>query len=911
MGDATYFRYWGKARPDESGPPLHLLPFHGLDVAAAGVALLEQRANLWSDLASFLGLDREDLLAWLAFLLSIHDLGKFGAGFQWLRPDLVETLGTGTREAPYDPRHDTLGFVVGLGSATAPGVLLSEVSGEWPDRSPADLREIVEPWLAAVTGHHGRPPRAVSSAVLRYRHFPPPVLADAAAFVRDTLSLHLPAGVPERAMNPDCLLAVKRASWLVAGLAVAADWIGSNVAWFPYESSAIPLSDYWTARALPQARKAVQDSGLSLAPPSPSTGLRTLFPFATELTPLQDLVERIPLENGPQLFLIEEVTGGGKTEAAIALCHRLLANGSADGFYFGLPTMATANAMHDRLSRVYESLFAEGSSPSWILAHSAASMRLPLEDRNRQEATAPGDAPTASRQCSRWLSDSRKKALLAHAGVGTIDQALLGVLPARHQSMRLFGLSRKVLIVDEVHACDAYMHRLLSALLSFHASLGGSAVLLSATLPQKMRHELIEAFADGLGVESPKPAREEYPLVTHLTLEGLDEHPVPARPASRRRISVRPLLDDDAVRSHLASALDEGGCACWVRNSVDDAIEAYREWVARLGPERVALFHARFVLCDRLQRERDVLNRFGPDSDVDMRTGQLLIATQVVEQSLDLDFDAMVIDLAPIDLVIQRAGRLMRHPRTARGSRTDGTDGRGDPVLGVAMPEPIDDADSTWYSRRFPRGAHVYEHHGHLWLTASWLFRHRGFAVPDDAREMIESVFSPEMQARVPAGLTRRSDAADGRARAAIALARLNALSRDSGYAATGTPWQDDASAPTRLGDPTSTLRFARYDEGRLLPLSNDSSRHAWQLSQVSVRRSRVAGEHLTISDQEAKALKSTMPDEGEDSVLVVLHRSGGAWTGAALDPAGGLVRLRYDSLVGLQYGGGDADEPH
>jgi CRISPR-associated endonuclease/helicase Cas3 len=911
MSMASYFRYWGKARQEGEGPPLHLLPLHGLDVAAAGVALLEQRANLWSDLASFLEMGREDLLSWLAFLLSIHDLGKFGAGFQWLRPDLVEKLGTGTREVPYDERHDTLGFVVGLGSTSAPGILLCEVGAEWPDRSAADLREVVEPWLSAVTGHHGRPPRAVSSAVLRYRHFPLPVLADAAAFVREAMALHLPAGAPAPAIEPDRLLAVRRASWLVAGLAVAADWIGSNVAWFPYESSAIPLNDYWTTRALPQARRAVRESGLRLALPAPNTGLHTLFPFATTLTPLQDLIEHVSLERGPQLFLIEEVTGGGKTEAAIALCHRLLANGSADGFYFGLPTMATANAMYDRLSPVYQSLFAKDASPSWVLAHSAASMRIPLEDRNVHEAAAPGDSLTASRQCSRWLSDSRKKALLAHAGVGTIDQALLGVLPARHQSMRLFGLSRKVLIVDEVHACDAYMHRLLSALLSFHASLGGSAVLLSATLPQKMRRDLVEAFADGLGVEPPKPAREDYPLVTHLSFEGLAEHPVPARPASRRRVSVRPLLNDDAVRLHLSSALAEGRCACWIRNSVDDAIEAYREWVARLGPERVTLFHARFALCDRLRREREVLHRFGPDSDVILRTGQLLIATQVVEQSLDLDFDTMVTDLAPIDLVIQRAGRLMRHSRTARGSRTDGADGRGDPVLGIAMPEPIENAEASWYASRFPRGAHVYEHHGHLWLTASWLSRRRGFAVPDDSREMIEGVFSPDMQARVPAGLTRRSDAADGRAHAATALARLNALPRDSGYASAGTPWQDDASAPTRLGDPTSTVRFARYDEGRLVPLSADSSRHAWQLSQVTVRRTRVASERLTIPDQEAKSVKSTMPDEGEDSVLVVLRRSGGAWAGAALDPAGELVRLRYDSLVGLQYGGEDADEPH
>ncbi|MHB1047205.1 MAG: CRISPR-associated helicase Cas3' [Thermoanaerobaculia bacterium] len=910
MGVAPYFSYWGKARPVGDGPPLHLLPFHGLDVAASGVALLEQREQLWSDLADFLDVDREGLLCWIAFLLSIHDLGKFANGFQWLRPDLVETLGGASREAPYNVRHDTLGHVAGLGSASAPGIVLSAIAREAAHPDLAVLRDVIEPWLAAVAGHHGRPPLAVSSALLRYQHFPAIVLGAAEAYTRDALALHLPFGIPAPVLDEGRLLAFKRASWLVAGLAVAADWIGSNVAWFPYEAAALPLDEYWSLRALPRAREAVRESGLGLASPSASEGLRALFPFVRELTPLQDLAERIPIGDGPQLFLIEEVTGGGKTEAAIALCHRLLANGSADGFYFGLPTMATANAMHDRLSPVYRRLFEEGSSPSWVLAHSAAAMRLPLEDRNLHEALAPGDGLTASRQCSAWLSDSRKKALLAHAGVGTIDQALLSVLPARHQSMRLFGLSRKVLVVDEVHACDAYMHRLLTTLLGFHASLGGSAVLLSATLPQKMRRELVEAFADGLGIEPLTPVRDDYPLVTRLALEGLEEHPVSARPASRRRVTVRPLLDEDTVVEHLSSVLDAGRCACWIRNSVDDAIDAYREWAARLGPDRVTLFHARFALCDRLQREQEVLARFGPNSDAVVRAGRLLIATQVVEQSLDLDFDAMVTDLAPIDLVIQRAGRLMRHSRTQDGSRTDGRDGRGAPILGVAMPDPVADAPPAWYATRFPRGAHVYEHHGQLWLSARWLQRNGAFTVPDDARDMIESVFAPESQADVPAGLAKRSEAADGRARAAASLARLNGLPRDGGYTATGTPWQDDASAPTRLGDPTSTVRLARQVDGRIVPFARDDTRHAWQLSQLTVRRSRIAGEVPPVSEVELRDVKATMPDRGEDSILVVLRGDGETWTGSALDSDQEQVRLRYDSLVGLQYGGEDADEP-
>src|SRR5206468_9255049 len=202
----------------------------------------------------------------------------------------------------------------------------------------------------------------------------------------------------------------------------------------------------------------------------------------------------------------------------------------ADGIYLALPTMATANAMYARVHEIFRRLFVEGSVPSLVLAHSASRMALlAMEEKNRvEQERGPGDE-TASCQCSDWLADNRKKALLAHVGVGTIDQALLAVLAARHQSMRLFGLCRKVLIVDEVHACDAYVHQLLCTLLRFHAALGGSAVLLSATLPARMRSELTGAFAESLGKPAERDLSTSYPLATHMTAEGLREHPVLAR----------------------------------------------------------------------------------------------------------------------------------------------------------------------------------------------------------------------------------------------------------------------------------------------------------------------------------------------------------------------------------------------
>jgi CRISPR-associated endonuclease/helicase Cas3 len=218
------------------------------------------------------------------------------------------------------------------------------------------------------------------------------------------------------------------------------------------------------------------------------------------------------LAQDPQLIVIEEVTGGGKTEAALTLAARLLANGAADGLYLALPTMATADAMHRRVERVYQRFFADGAQPSLVLAHSMAAFTLALECVNQTD-TGYGNKEhdSASGHCTAWLADSRKKALLAHVGVGTIDQALLGILPAKHQSLRLWGLLGKILIADEVHACDAYVADLLKTLLKFHTAFGGSAILLSATLPQSQRAGFIAAFAEGTGFVTSEVTETAYP----------------------------------------------------------------------------------------------------------------------------------------------------------------------------------------------------------------------------------------------------------------------------------------------------------------------------------------------------------------------------------------------------------------
>jgi len=843
----SFFKYWGKAGEDGR---YHLLPYHCLDVAAVGLVLLDPKKPLCQRLAEQLGVDPLWLRQWFAFCLSLHDIGKFATAFQGIVPGLSPNLVQKIPSMPYLERHDTLGWLLWerVLSAQMKKQGCFGYAADHPDMSR--MIRGVDPWMEVVTGHHGEPPKR---GTIRHEDFFTTVdEAVACRYLEGVSDLFLPTfegtTFTDKAFNSR----VKVHSWLFAGLAVVADWLGSGRKADEYRGDEITLDEYWRLHALPFATAVIAEAKLEPSQVASFAGIGHLFPFIELPTPLQQWAEQRPLAEKNQLFILEDVTGAGKTEAALILCHRLLAQGSADGLYVALPTMATANAMYDRLGKAYRRLYAQAASPSLVLAHGArhlsagfrTSVGLPetsTSSRQYSEDEEPGEA-----YCSVWLADSRKKALLAEVGVGTLDQALLAVLPARHQSLRCLGLARKILIVDEVHAYDPYMNQLLQTLLETHARQGGSAILLSATLPQQMREKYLQAFCIGAGTPPPELTQSQnYPLAIHYPAPGKAETALPTRPEVERTVSVVMLEEIEQALSVIQEAVEKGRCVCWVRNTVGDAVKAYRlvarqEWIDK---ERLSLFHSRFAMIDRQKVEAETLDFFGEKSTAEMRRGRVLIATQVVEQSLDLDFDAMISDLAPIDLLIQRAGREHRHVRDAVGNRLrmeGAKDRRKPPVFHVFGPPVVAEPGERWLKDVLPGTQAVYKHVGQLWLTQQRLCDSNKISMPGDARLLIEGVYGEDAQESIPESLRGLSWDAEGEAGGKRGMARLNALKLAKGYTRSSAEdcdgWAKETRIPTRLGDDSVSVALARIEGDSLQPYAT-ANEFAWDMSMLSLPR--------------------------------------------------------------------------
>lgn len=908
--DDLYFHYWGKVKRSDSpdGPDSwHLLPYHGLDVAAVSYTLLREDVFLREKFMNEQFKSDEYLVSFISYLIALHDIGKFSDRFQDLVPSLASQLRQNIVKGDYTIRHDSLGLVL-WNKSLKKHLKSTQFFLRGASISPLDWDVAFWPLISAVMGHHGRPPLVEVPGEVPDRHFSQENEDAALQYAKTCSEIFFPEQIPF-GINPfkDFRDLTKRLSWLLAGLVVVSDWIGSDERVFPNVQEVMPLSTYWQKVALPTAWRAVRQSGMLPSRVASGSGLQVLFRSENfQASPMQAWAETSKIGQGSQLYIIEDSTGSGKTETALVLAHRLMQAGHGNGIFFALPTMATANAMYGRLSHAYDNLFSEGEVPSLVLSHSARHLSgkfhssFGFEDQPLGRSPKGSDEDSAESLCTEWLADNRKKALLASVGVGTIDQALLSVLPARHQSLRLLGLARNVLIIDEVHAFDAYMNRLIGTLISFHTALGGSTILLSATLPKKTRFAFVQGFTDVISVPgSDSPDQDGYPLVTRVNAESETVISLPCRPGTEKTVIVQFFHHYREVLDLIARTSKSGQCIAWVRNTVGDAIKGYEDLVTNLSEDRVSLFHARFTAHDRFEKEHSVLNWFGRKSTPETRSGRVLVATQVVEQSLDLDFDVMVTDLAPIDLIIQRAGRLQRH---LRGDRSPA-------VLYVYSP-PLDKGviREDWYSSFFPKAAWVYPRHGELFLTARKLQQKGSFTLPDDARELIEGIYGESVRPEKPEPLGVLDDRDYAEQCGDKQFAEQSTLDVRTGYhPVTGDGvlghWSPEERVMTRLSDESTVIRMLIWDGSRIRPF-HDEGRYSWEMSQVNVPDSYVK-EAPAPDGACASAVslaREAMPDKGRWCLLLPVREVGdGRYSAKVIDKKGGSRTFLYDSRTGAR----------
>lgn len=887
-----FLNFWGK---HAEGFDAHSVAHHCLDVAAAAAALLPI-------FPPPVKVPSASIIA----LIALHDIGKFSRTFQAQVPALwPASLG------PFTPpivshRHDQAGFEMLSGPLSS---LLDPLFTGWINAARLPL-------LRAIAGHHGRPPevppgggKLPSSVVCAA------CLAAATAFIEAIFTLLAPPALPK--LDPRQRQAL---AWWFAGFTVVADWIGSAQQWFPpVDAASNPdLAVYWHARVR-TAQDAVREAGLIPAGIATETGMAALFP-GRDPRPLQLWAEAVTLPEGPCLFVIEDVTGAGKTEAALVLTHLLMRAARARGAFVALPTMATANAMYERLSQAYARLFVAGSvRPSLVLAHGRSKLNDAFTDSILDGATADGgdvrnDDPDAlvAAQCAAWIADNRRKAFLAQIGVGTIDQALLAVLPARHSPLRLLGLSQRVLIVDEAHAYDPYVNAELQRLLEFHAAMGGSAIVLSATLTAKQRTGLCRAFRTGLGCDDDPDepvVTVAYPAATVVSAAGSETHALLLAKDLRRKVAVERVASAEAAAGAIIAAASADAAVAWIRNTVDDAIEATELLRAR-GVDPL-LFHARFAMGDRLKVEQEVLRLFGPNSTADERAGRVLVATQVVEQSLDVDFDLLVTDLAPADLVVQRAGRLWRHPK-----RNDARPIAG-PRLLLLSPEPVADPPANWLGDAASQ--YVYRNPAVLWRSARALLS-AGMIItasddadpPGNIRDLVEAAYD---EANTPAGIEKATALAKGQEAKSRGAAGQNVLDFEPPYENRSGSWDPDHHTPTRDGEPQTTLRLATFANGRLMPWCDDRRDYrAWCLSEISVRAARVAGVvEVPASASALTTLRAQWSRWDREMPVLVLRSStrerservlrtvdDTIWHGHIIDRHGEQRRVTYTRATGL-----------
>lgn len=753
---AAWFSAWGKSVRDplDSGVVAEWLPLHTHLADASGIArCLTQQwvpARVFTRLADSLGCDSSqvsDLVAWLA---AVHDVGKISPAFAVQVPVLADAmrrhgLVTDPRLS-LDPqrslvRHELVGqlavwdFLAGLGL---------------PRRGPAGQ-------LAGVVGgHHGEPADASRLSLARGRT---DLSGDGAWAEARTQAL---SWATDLVGGPETLLwlrdrTVDQADQaLLTALVIMADWLASDVDLFPLDpvrtAEQVPSSPdpQATTRRVTHAWRELQLPPVWSPQPVGDVAHAFLTRFGRPARAVQEVAVAAAQEQPtPGLLIIEAPMGEGKTEAALLAAEVLAARSGAAGCFVALPTRATTDAMFHRVLAWMRVLPGVPRDVSVVLAHGTASLNDTYRGLRREPALRAigeeGDDEVGV--AHQWLR-GRKRGPLAQFLIGTVDQLLFAGLKSRHLVLRHLALAGKVVIVDEVHAYDVYMSAYLDRVLHWLGTYGTPVVLLSATLPAKRRDELLDAYRSGQTSTTGTDVQERedgtwergaaqesggvdlrYPLVSGTGLQARTA--VASRSASQVQLERAPDDLEHLVRL-LRASLEQGGCAVVIRNTVTRVQETADRLLAEFGPDAVSVSHSRFLAVDRARLDQQLLHRFGPEGAGVTRPHQhVVVASQVVEQSLDVDFDLMVSDLAPIDLLLQRLGRLHRHQRSRPAA--------------VSVPRCVVTGVEDWAGApvRAVSGSRVVYGELQLLQAAAELLTRDHVTLPDDIAVLVQTAYGP------------------------------------------------------------------------------------------------------------------------------------------------------------------------
>lgn len=685
------------------------------------------------------------LLTVLQFAAWSHDVGKISAYFSPKVPALHHRVS----RRGYRADHITPVML-----SSHPHTLVgADAIKSWlqPSLNRRALRKTG--WINVIGGHHGTFPENGWS-----RRFLESIEEENWKSARRSF---LDAGTKHLALTSSEVERLKAVQWtaqsqvLVTGLIIASDWVASNEYFFPYDTESYDDSRIGHKERQERAKSRVSFGGV-WKPTSDMSDKNFVRRFSLPDGGTPRNIQRTGIDVAqkqmhPGLHVIESETGSGKTETALAMADILAEKFGFNGVYFAQPTRVTSDAMFDRVAQWLSNTDVTDDSISMILAHGKAELNDSYQEISRNGVPTSIFDEDQNRQtiieAHSWFR-GRKTGLLAPIVVGTIDQLLFAALRSKHLALRHLGLSNKVVIIDEVHAADAYMRVYLKRILEWLGSYGVPVIALSATQPPQIREELLSAYWNGatgpatLELNEPIDSSNRYPRITTVDESGITED-FPRSDGNARDVNIEFLPGSiDQIAEAVVGNAQTDGCIAVICDTVSRAQHLYDIIAEQL--DDVVLLHSRFLTSDRMKLEATLVKKLGRHGE-DRPRRLVVVSTQILEQGLDIDFDLMYSDAAPVDLLIQRIGRLHRHPELMQLRPDDKKTARFI-VTGSDVPNP----GSTGPS--FPKGIVSVYRLAPLLRTTAVLAEHLQTSfgtirIPDDVASLVNRAYDPELEA--------------------------------------------------------------------------------------------------------------------------------------------------------------------